>query len=57
MVMVGYAQNAPVGTYRMWNPKTQKVITPDSVTWAKFNKWSIVGDPIRRHEEAQRSQK
>ena len=44
IVMVGYAQNVPVGTYRMWNPKTQRVITSDSVTWAKFDKWFIVGD-------------
>ena len=44
MIMVGYAQNAPVGTYRMYNPKTKRVITTDSVTWSKFTRWQIKGE-------------
>lgn len=44
MIMVGYVQNAPVGTYRMYNPKTKRVISTDSVTWTKFTRWQIKGD-------------
>ena len=44
MVMVGYAINAPVGTYRMFNPVTKRVITTDSVTWSHFNRWKIAGE-------------
>ena len=44
MIMVGYVQDAPVGTYRMYNPKTKRVISTDSVTWTKVIRWQIKGD-------------
>ena len=37
MIMVGYVQNAPAGTYRMFNPKTKRVISSDSITWTRLN--------------------
>ena len=44
MIVVGYVQNAPVRTYRMYNPKTKRVISTDSVTWTKFTRWQIRGN-------------
>ena len=52
MIMVGYVRNAPVGTYRMYNPKTKRVISTDSVTWTKFTRWQIKGDLNGIFEEA-----
>jgi len=54
MIMVGYVQNAPVGTYRMYNPKTKRVISTDSVTWTKFTCWQIKGDLNGIFEETTR---
>ena len=44
MIMVGYVLDAPVGTYKMYNPKTKRVITTDSVKWSKFQRWEVEGD-------------
>jgi len=44
MIVVGYVSNAPVGTYRMYNPKTKRVISTDSVTWTQFTLWQIRGN-------------
>ena len=44
MIMVGYVQNSPVGTYRMYNPKTKWVISTESVMWTKFTHWEIKAD-------------
>ena len=52
MIMVGYVQNAPVGTYRMYNPQTKRVISTDSVTWTKFTRWQIKGDMKGIFEDA-----
>ena len=41
MIMVGYAKEYPVGTYRLYNPKTKRVVVSDSVQWTKFNRWNI----------------
>ena len=32
-IMVGYAPNSGSGTYRMYNPKTKRVIHTRDVTW------------------------
>jgi len=43
MIMLGYVQNAPVGTYRMYNPTTKRLISTKSVKWSKFERWEIKG--------------
>ena len=42
MMMVGYALDHPSGTYRFYNPLTGKIITSNSVSWSKFNRWNIL---------------
>lgn len=37
MIIVGYVRNAPVETYRMFNPKTKRATNTDSVAWTKFS--------------------
>ena len=41
MLIVGYAKEYPVGTYRLYNPKTKRVVVSDSVQWTKFKRWNI----------------
>ena len=42
MMMVGYALDHPSGTYRFYNPLTGKLITSNSVSWSKFNRWNVL---------------
>jgi len=41
MIMVGYGNEYPVGTYKFYNPKTKRFVFSDSVTWCKFKRWEI----------------
>lgn len=41
MIMVGYGNEYPVGTYKFYNPKTKRFVFSDSVTWSKFKRWEI----------------
>ena len=52
MVMVGFVQNAPVGTFRMYNPLTKRVIQSDSVQWTTFKRWEIKNDMKGIFEDA-----
>jgi len=40
MILVGYALDHPIGSYRFFNPETERVIISDSVKWAKFKSWN-----------------
>ena len=40
MIMVGYALDHPVGSYRFFNPETERVIISDSVKWGEFKPWN-----------------
>ena len=57
MIMVGYARDSPVGTYRMWNPKTNRIVNTDSVRWSNFKRWVIDGDLKGIYEEAKKLNK
>ena len=43
MILVGYAFVHPVGSYRFFNPKTERVVISDSVKWAEFKPWNAHG--------------
>ena len=45
--MVGYALLQPSDTYRMWNPKTQKVVMSRNINW----------EPWSREDEAEQKDK
>ena len=57
MIMVGYARDSPVGTYRMWNLKTNHIVNTDSVRWSNFKCWVIDGDLKGIYEEAKKLNK
>lgn len=44
MIMVGYALQHKPGSYRMYNPKTRKVVVCDNVTWSESKQWKATDD-------------
>ena len=41
MIMVGCGNEYPVGTYKFYNPKTNRFVFSDSVTCCRFKRWEI----------------
>ena len=39
MLMVGYALEHPSGTYRLYDPNNDSIVTSNSVTWTDFKPW------------------
>ena len=46
-----------MGTYRMWNPKTNQIVNTDSVHWSNFKRWVIDGDLKGIYKEAKKLNK
>ena len=44
LIMVGYALNHKVGSYRMYNPTTNKIAISDSIAWSKPKQWRASDD-------------
>ena len=44
MIIVGYAQNHPRGTYRLYNPAKQSVVTSRDIYWHDFTPYNPKAD-------------
>jgi len=51
MVFVGYAMDHPSGTYEMYNPATNRIVTTDSVDFASFKRWVATESLTQLFEE------
>ena len=44
MIMVGYALTHKPGSYRMYNPRTKRIIVCDNIMWSETKKWKAKDD-------------